>query len=102
MGVYIRGMNIPPNGLGIGVMIRSDGTVDTFCIDKTDETVMFVNRTEWKAIPVPVPHGRLIDADAMIKEIKRWEDHPNKYIRNRNEDFIFYLNDTETVVESEE
>lgn len=53
-------------------------------------------------VEIPTPHGRLIDADAMTKEIKRWKDHPNKYIRNRNEDFIFYLNDAEPVVESEE
>ena len=50
---------------------------------------------------VPTPHGRLIDADTMTKEIKRWKDHPNKYIRNRNKDFIFYLNNAETVIEAE-
>lgn len=100
MGVYIKGMNMPKN--------------------KPHDCPLFggeygICNADWKRecnnsnipedcplVEVPMPHGRLIDADAMIKEIKRWEDHPNKYIRNRNEDFIFYLNDTETVVESEE
>lgn len=60
------------------------------------------DQSECPLVEIPTPHGRLIDADAMTKEIERWKDHPNKYIQNRNKDFIFYLSDAETVIESED
>lgn len=54
MGVYINGMEMPTKGYRL-ILIHADGTVQS-----TDG--------ETTAIPVP-PHGRLIDADALLMRI---------------------------------
>ena len=59
-----------------------------------------LNIEDGDIIEVTEPHGRLIDADEMIKEIRRWEDHPVTYIRNRNKDFIYYLENSNAVIEA--
>lgn len=52
-------------------------------------------------IEVKAPHGRLTDVDEMIKDIRKWVDHPDTYIRNRNKDFIYFLENSDTVIEAE-
>lgn len=49
-------------------------------------------------IVLPKGHGKLIDADEEIKCAKKWIDHPDKYISQRNKDFIYYLETTEAVI----
>ena len=53
--------------------------------------------------PLPKNHGRLIDADEMVKHIKPWtgSNAPTKYIRDRNLEFIHYLQNAETVLDAE-
>lgn len=88
MSILVKGMKMPPNCYECPLNpLWCDGVCD---------------QNDCPLVEIPTPHGRLIDADTMIKEIERWKDHPNQYIRNRNKDFIFYLNDAETVVESED
>lgn len=47
------------------------------------------------------PHGRLIDADAMIRELEKWSSYPVPYIQKRNLEFIHFLKEAETVIEAE-
>lgn len=56
-GLYLSGMKMPENGETITITICDDGIVFEEC--KEPGSV-------FKAIPVP-PHGRLVDADALIK-----------------------------------
>lgn len=51
---------------------------------------------------VPTPHGRLIDADELIRMAKKWVDHPDPYISQRNKDFIYFLEKEDAVIEAEE
>ena len=59
----------------------------------------------WTAIAdgkvLPRGHGRLIDADEEIKCARKWIEHPDKYISQRNKDFIYYLGKAETVIEAD-
>lgn len=50
---------------------------------------------------LPKGHGRLIDADKEIKCARKWIEHPNQYISQRNKDFIYYLEKTEAVIEAD-
>lgn len=52
-------------------------------------------------VEVP-PHGRLIDADDIEKRIKMWLDHPDEYIRKRNQDMLHYIQQEDTVIEAED
>ena len=64
MSVYIKGMEMPKGDQPTWIILHSDGTVEYNEICQS-------NSVGWKflmqaAIPVP-DHGRLIDADALIK-----------------------------------
>lgn len=56
MSVLIKGMEMPKDGCHHTICIYADGTVST-------------GWRVYMAVPVP-PHGRLIDADALYREIK--------------------------------
>lgn len=51
-----------------------------------------------KATPLPKGHGRLIDADDLIKRTKKFIDVPNNYISQRNKDFVYYLEREEAIL----
>lgn len=60
MAVLIKGMEMPTDEFGsMIVAIRPDGMVE-------DVMGCYVG----KVVPVP-PHGRLIDADALVEDLKR-------------------------------
>ena len=65
MSVLINGMEMPTEKNGVVLIIYPNGTVlvePTFA--KRHE-----GRKEFKAVEIP-PHGRLIDADALIHDIR--------------------------------
>lgn len=72
MSVLIKGMEMPKEGF-VEILIRDDGTVQqtgqSFRIDSTDYYTPYVGEMPkmFTAVHVP-PHGRLIDADALLKE----------------------------------
>ena len=74
MGVYID-MEMPKEGF-VEILIRDDGTVQqtgqSYRIDGTDYYTPYVGEMPvmYKAVTVP-PHGRLIDADALVEDLKR-------------------------------
>ena len=75
MSILIKGMEMPKEGF-VEILVREDGTVQqtgqSYRIDGTDYYTPYVGEMPvmYEAIPVP-PHGRLIDADALLKEINR-------------------------------
>ena len=63
MGVYIEGMEMPKKGEWISVNISPDGKcfIQSWCGKEFNFAEKLI------AVPVP-PHGRLIDADALIRD----------------------------------
>ena len=59
MGVYIKGIEMPTGKDELRLIIHSNGQV--IILHKT-------HYEEAEAVPVP-PHGRLIDADALIEHL---------------------------------
>lgn len=94
-GIYISGAKIPNGDYVRVLMLHKDGT----CVDGIGNV--------FKAVPVP-PHGRLIDADALIDAIIA------KYIRHeRNGELVFaaaeikqdladIISELPTIIEAEE
>ena len=71
MSILIRGMEMPTEDEEIIIRISSDGAVMT----------EYALPITWaKAVPVP-PHGQLIDADALMKQLQSYW--------NCNDDFDF-------------
>ena len=128
MGVYIKGMNMPkscPCGLvGVGYDLYCSFTSGipsrmreyVECCEK--ET-----RPDWCPLAeIPTPHGRLIDADALIEDlerqckevfridavspddywIKRDEAYREALWKDWVESFGEYLNTRPTIIETEE
>lgn len=57
MGVYIKGMEMPKDGEKLYMIAFSDG-----------KACASYNPFEWhEVVPVPEPHGRLGDLDALLK-----------------------------------
>lgn len=53
-------------------------------------------------VPLPENHGKLIDADKVIKNAIKWgQDNPDPYIQRRNSDIIEILNAEEAVIEAD-
>jgi hypothetical protein len=59
MGLYIHGMKLPPKGKVKMLVLFDDGVL----LDNAD------GQNQWMAIELS-PHGRLIDADAVIEDIR--------------------------------
>lgn len=95
MGVYIKDMEMPKRGMVVN--IYADGRV-TNHFDEFGKTI-------GKAVPVP-PHGKLIDADAIIKEIhetcKRLYGTDDITASPTLSAFKLYIGDAPTVIEAEE
>ena len=74
MAVLIKGMKMPNEDEEIIIRIDSFGTV------MTEYALPIVGV---KAVPVPEPHGRLIDADALINDHPRtWTTYDLQRIAN--------------------
>lgn len=90
MSILIKGMKMPQRGMVVN--IYADGRV-TNHFDEFGKTI-------GKAVSVP-PHGRLIDADAMIRDIEK-SLAPSWYIKERNADMVKFLSLEDTVIPAEE
>lgn len=80
MSILIKGMDLPKDRDTL-VLVRVDGSAIVY----TDEAYMTT------AVPVPTPHGRLIDLDAIPKSAWRGE----------KEDLIDELILAPTIIEAE-
>jgi hypothetical protein len=56
---------------------------------------------ECPLIEIPDNHGRLIDADAMIRNIGR-AIVPSRYIKERNADMVKFLSLEDTIIPADE
>ena len=61
MSVYIKGMEMPHDPNGVTICIFPDGVAK--CMDMVSFEI-----TTKEAVPVP-PHGRLVDADALMEQL---------------------------------
>lgn len=90
MGIYLPNMEMPRKGQML--VIFPDGT-SYVCFNGMRERL-----TQTTAVPVP-PHGRLIDADAILQEATKGEE-PFDWI-DKNELLRLFF-DAPTILEAEE
>lgn len=91
MSVYIKGMEMPKDCDAL-LHIRPDGRAVLYPFNGTDEP------HEFTAVPVP-PHGRLIDADALLKKCEFVCDDDDVDVRAVRYSVI---DDAPTIIEAEE
>lgn len=89
MGIYIKGIDMPPEGCEVIIRIQPDGTV-------LDEHGVHLYA---KAVPVP-SHGRLVDADEIIEKIKAEGRNQAKYYADRHDRAVRAFGDCFGLVKS--
>lgn len=97
MGVYIKGMKMPTGERPIHIEIHRDGTVLQWKFNESDEII-------GTAVEVP-PHGRTIDADALVKYLRNVCFHLHgDYNLERLTSYIFVdaIKTALTIIEAEE
>lgn len=110
MSVLIKGMEIPkscdkcPLKTYVGVdLLGCKITGYMFYVwDVGFGDKPYIRHESCQLIEVPEPHGRLIDADDMIKRAKKWQDSPDDYIQRRNKDIVYYLEKEDTIIPASE
>lgn len=105
MNVLIKGMDMPKGCLGCPFKDVGMNTM-TRCM-LVAGWVKYENDgygipSACPLVGVPTPHGKLIDADELIRIAEKWIDHPDPYISQRNKDFIYFLKTADAVIEAEE
>ena len=112
MSILITGMEMPKEGF-VEILIRDDGTVQqtgqSYRIDGTDYYTPYVGEMPniYMAVPDP-PHGRLIDADALIeKVIAKYLEHERKgelvfAAAEIKQDIVDLISDAPTIIPAEE
>lgn len=103
-GIYIPGMDMPKEGF-VEVLIRNDGTVQQtrrgYRLDGSDYYSPYVGEipATYQAIPVP-DHGRLIDADFIVKRLRKQiqDVGANTELANRDREFISIIGAVSTVI----
>ena len=94
MSFLIKGMRLPPKGeYNATIYVCHDGEVYiAFDSAEMDEYADYDGKCDLIEVP---PHGRLIDADAFIKEKQEWYCKQNcgrrKGIKNGKECFIYKI-----------
>ena len=75
MGVYITGMEMPKNCEECQCSYWTEGVHHDYCQAVGYDTEIHYgekDRPQWcPLIEIPEPHGRLIDADALLEDMKR-------------------------------
>ena len=98
MGLYIKDMGIPKSCFNCKFPRACQAI--TRRIDEMVRTELFPQDHRHSDCPiteVPEPHGRLIDADAMIRDIEK-SLAPSWYIKERNADMVKFLSLEDTVI----
>ena len=86
MSIIIKGMDMPKKDTGCRIIILYDGQVAM-------DNGTFI--TEYQAIEIPTPHGRLIECDRLIRELSVIADRP---IRSG----MYIIKEAPTILEAEE
>ena len=97
MGIYLSEINMPKGEYSkLVLQIFPNGEV-------YDEHGIRLGITNWaEAVPVPTPHGRLIDADALIKELTLDDEDDNSGASLLMAIFLEVLKAAPTILEAEE
>lgn len=104
MSFIVKGIDLPKTGERVYAEIRPSGEVEYIAVtyDKDYTRSAKVERTN--AIQIPKGHGRLIDADAIIKA-ELYDSENGIYIEKEmtiEQWFMFMKNDAPTILEAEE
>jgi hypothetical protein len=115
MSVLIKGMRIPKDCRECKFQDYGFTTGDTWCgvndavLARNFEAIKFDGRPEWcPLVEVPEPHGRLIDADMLIKFVEdryeiTWEsDCYEGGIKDACSDILEKIDTMPTVIEAED
>lgn len=96
MGVYIKGLDMPKEGVWYNIMITSNGKGFVDVVSKDNA----LTKTEpIQAVEISIPHGRLIDADELISDLRIYE---SKYCGEQGYITQDDIIDAPTVIEAEE
>ena len=96
MSLILKGINLPPKEKTINIDINGNGDV---WVSTNGEWIYHKN----SANEISQPHGRLVDADHIIKRATDYNnDHWNYYYCQDLSDFIDYIEKEPTVIEAEE
>ena len=90
MSILIKGMEMPQGNSTINVLIYADGTVYTG----------HVNDSQYSAVSVPTPHGRLIDAGKLKSRLVL--DNDSNELQRISADILKWIDIQETVIEGSE
>lgn len=89
MSILIKGIDMPPTVNGVKLThelyIRSDGRVFDDDLEEVGQ-----------AIQIPRPHGRLIDADKIMKDLEEWKLNPNN-----DDEAVVFVNHFQGIVRTE-
>ena len=72
MSILISGVDMPKDGF-ITITVTSDGRVVGNSKKESGKFEYLDNEDIAKAVPVPTPHGRLIDADAIERNLLKMQ-----------------------------
>lgn len=94
MGVYVKGMEMPTEFSFdyLAIVIYADGTIRSIHGNVIEGAT---------AVPVP-PHGRLIDADALIKELALDDEDDNSGASLLMAIFLEVLKAASTIIPAED
>lgn len=108
MSAMIKGIEIPNGCYYCPILQSSDGCFDFECpfnsylLWHNAEDVIRYRPDSCPLVEIPTPHGRLIDADELIKKLERHRDMCGDIeIQHGIDMAIRILNNTPTIIEAE-
>lgn len=108
MSILIKGMDMPKEGTYILNFISSEKGKHTICLIEKEHDDGGAELIEHNGVvEVKEPHGRLIDADKLYKEVEGHEDDNimiNEYQAALNDAYVsveYDIEDAPTVIEAE-
>ena len=106
MSILIKGMEMPKHGEGVCLIVTnfdSCGSPVAMLVDR--ESIL--PKAYYDAIEIPTPHGRLIDADKLLKVIEE-NSYRLRSVINSTENGMFLsgirqaIDEAPTIIEAEE
>lgn len=110
MGIYLPNMEMPKTGCYILSVDNTGKDKTIFTVAKHTQSGKIISCRVGEAVPVP-PHGRLIDADAVQEEFKKFHDGkrlmlidtaPTIIPASKSEEYPAFLPQYELTPQSEE
>ena len=95
MSILIKGMEMPKHGEGVCLIVanfESCGSPVAMLVDR--ESIL--PKDFYDAIEIPMPHGRLIDADKLLDSFGKAIDEDNHFVN-----FFSLVENAPTIIEAE-